>query len=679
MTPRSFILLALAFGSSATDVRQQEHSASVQKVIQMLGDMLAKAKMEKNTEEISFAEFSTWCTQEQANLAKSVKAETEAIETLSNGIGKLQSDIKGLGAEIGTLQSDLAKFDSDLKAEVSQREKDHAAFLAESQDFSESVDAIERAIAVLQKQNFDRSGSAAALLQVSESAQLPQNAKVMIQAFMGMMDSNDDAAPNSPEANAYEFQSGSIIDMLKRLRDDFSTKLGEAQKEEMNSKHASDMITQDLQDSLENAKRDLGEKTVQKESKGEEMAHSKKELAQSINSKKEDETSLKDAKAECFQKKLSFEDKQKLRAEEIEAIQKAVEILSDPEAMSGAKHLSLMQVSNKATSFAQFLNSNADATSSDSKGIRLKVKEFVAKRAKKLHSRNLELLAQSLEADPFVKVKKMIESMITRLLNEANEDAQHEGFCDKEMGQSKITRNKLTEDIDALSAAVDEGEAQILLLKQDSAKLTAEVADLDAATLEATKLRNKEKAQNKAVVEDATQAVGAVQAATAVLKDFYKAASTATALMQAKPKHEEGMQTFGDSYTGQQEEAGGVMALLEVIGADFSNLKADTLAAETAAAQAYDDFMVEAKRNKATKKRAIEMDESDKIAAESKLQSDTNDLKSTQDQLLAANRYHATLVPQCVDKGQSFDERRQSRAEEIQSLKEALRILGGEQ
>jgi hypothetical protein len=672
-----FLLVTVVSSSLAADNVQQTKGGSVQKVIQMLGDMLAKAKMEKNTEEINFAEFGTWCTAEKASLAKSIKAEGEAIETHTNSIGKLGSDIKELGAEIGTLQTDLAKFDADHKAEVAQRKKDNDAFLAESQDFSESVDAIERAIAMLQKQSFDRKGSASALLQLSQSAQLPQNAKAMLQAFMGMMDTSEEG---SPEANAYEFQSGSIIDMLKKLRDDFASKLGEAQKEEMNSKHASDMVVQDLTDSLENAKKDLGEKTIQKENKAESKARESKELQQAKARLSEDQTTLKDTKAECFEKKLSFEGKQDLRAEEIEAIQKAVEILSDPDAMSGVKHLSFVQVSSTGSSLAQFLNANAgsSASSTDSEGIRLKVKEFVAERAKKLHSKDLELLAQKLEADPFVKVKKMIESMITRLLNEANEDAQHEGFCDKEMGQSKITRNKLSEDIDGLSAAVDEGQAQIMLLKQDGSKLTAEVADLDASMMEATKLRNKEKAQNKEVVEDSKQAIGAVQAATAVLKDFYKAASTATALMQAKPKHEEGMQTFGDKFTGQQEEAGGVMALLEVILADFSNVKADTLAAEAVAAKSYDDFMTEAKRNKATKSKAIEMDESDKIAAEAKLQSDTNDLKSTQDQLLAANRYHDTLVPQCVDKGQTFDERAGSRREEIQSLKEALTILEGQ-
>jgi len=177
--------IAVLCACSAAHGAQEEKGAGVQKVIQMLGDMLAKAKMEKQSEEIQFAEFNTWCTDEKVNLAKSIKSEGESIELLSNGIGKSQSDIKGLGQEIATLQADLAKFDADLKAEVSQRKKDYAAFQAESQDFAESVDAIERAVAVLQKQSFDRKGSASALLQVAESAQLNPKARAMIQAFMG--------------------------------------------------------------------------------------------------------------------------------------------------------------------------------------------------------------------------------------------------------------------------------------------------------------------------------------------------------------------------------------------------------------------------------------------------------------------------------------------------------------
>merc|ERR1719486_1871965 len=130
-----------------------------------------------------------------------------------------------------------------------------------------------------------------------------------------------DEASDAPEANAYEFQGGSIIDMLKKLKDDFRSKLGECQKEEMNSEHAYNMKYEDLKDSVENSNADIAEKTVTKERKLEQQALDKKELASTISVKKEDETTLKDALTECEQKSLSFEEKQQLRTEEIAAIE----------------------------------------------------------------------------------------------------------------------------------------------------------------------------------------------------------------------------------------------------------------------------------------------------------------------------------------------------------------------
>merc|ERR1719310_2155075 len=123
---------------------------------------------------------------------------------------------------------------------------------------------------------------------------------------------------SAPEAKAYEAQSGGIIDMLKKLQDDFRGKLGECQKEEMNSKHAYDMKYTDLKDSVENSNKDIEEKTVTKERKLEQQALDKKELASTKSVKAEDETTLKDTITECEEKSLSFGEKQKLRTEEVE-------------------------------------------------------------------------------------------------------------------------------------------------------------------------------------------------------------------------------------------------------------------------------------------------------------------------------------------------------------------------
>jgi len=69
------------------------------------------------------------------------------------------------------------------------------------------------------------------------------------------------------------------------------------------------------------------------------------------------------------------------------------------------------------------------------------------------------------------------------------------------------------------------------------------------------------------------------------------------------------------------------------------------------------------------------MNSVDQAEAESKLRVDTSDLKATQDKLLAAERYYQKLVPQCIDQGMTWDERVAARKAEIQSLKEALKIL----
>merc|ERR1719188_2039297 len=282
------------------------------------------------------------------------------------------------------------------------------------------------------------------------------------------------------------------------------------------------------------------------------------------------------------------------------------------------------------------------------------------------------------------------------------------------MGKSKITRNKLNEEIDALAAAIDDGKANILALTQDTEQLSKEVKDLIEAMNEATQLRKDEKAKNEETVADAKAAQKVVAAATAVLKDFYEKAGTATGFLQlgsatgkapsprqwglkmgvkmgseewnalANPNfdgtvdtgHKEGMQTFGEVEEGQQDEAQyGVLGLLEVIMSDFAKLEADTNAAEAAAQEAYDRFMVESKKNKATKDRKIEMNNADRTEAEAKLQEDTADLKATQDELLAAERYYKKLVPQCIDQGMTWEERVAARQAEIDSLKEALKIL----
>jgi predicted RNase H-like nuclease (RuvC/YqgF family) len=121
-------VVAFSAGTKDEDTMLDIRSiAGVQKVIQMLEDMAAKCKEEKNKEQVTFAEFETWCKMEIPQTKTSIAKAAESIELLTAEISKLTTEAKVLGEEIAKLQNDVASFESEKKAATVQREKDYAA------------------------------------------------------------------------------------------------------------------------------------------------------------------------------------------------------------------------------------------------------------------------------------------------------------------------------------------------------------------------------------------------------------------------------------------------------------------------------------------------------------------------------------------------------------------------
>merc|ERR1719238_2659225 len=269
----------------------------------------------------------------------------------------------------------------------------------------------------------------------------------------------------------------------------------------------------------------------------------------------------------------------------------------------------------------------------------------------------------------------MIKDLIIKLMEEANEEAEHKGWCDTELGTNAQTRKEKTQSVELLHAEIDELEASITKLTEDITDLTKAVADLDEAMAKATNLRNKEKAENTVAIEDAKAAQTAVAQALTVLKEFYAKAVEATAFVQQQP---EAPEIFDEPYKGMGAESGGVVGMLEVIEQDFARLAADTDSAEQAAQQEYDTFMQDSKVDKAQKTSSIEHKSAKKQDETQTLTQKKADLEGTQKELDAALAYYDKLKPSCVGSGEAYEDRVKRREEEIESLKEALSILNGE-
>merc|ERR1719261_201504 len=149
----------------------------------------------------------------------------------------------------------------------------------------------------------------------------------------------------------------------------------------------------------------------------------------------------------------------------------------------------------------------------------------------------------------------MIKDMIIKLMEEANEETEHKGWCDGELGANKVQRDSKTEDVNTLTSQADQLTADIAKLTQELADLATEITELDAAIKSATEIRTKEKAKNEATIADAKAAQEAVKSALAVLKEFYAKAAEATALMQQPSAMDDAPATFDSSFKGQQSES----------------------------------------------------------------------------------------------------------------------------
>jgi len=292
--------------------------------------------------------------------------------------------------------------------------------------------------------------------------------------------------------------------------------------------------------------------------------------------------------------------------------------------------------------------------------------------AGRLNSRLLSSLASRVVDDPFSKVKKMIKDLIVRLMAEANEEAEHKGWCDTELSTNEKTRKEKTDAVETLHAEIDQLQASVAQLTEAIGELSKAVAELDAAMAKATKLRQEEKQTNTDTIKDAQDAQTAVAQALVVLKEFYAKAGDATALVQRQPE------IFDSAYKGMGGESGGVVGMLEVIQSDFARLESETEASEASAQNEYDTFMTDSKVDKASKSKDIEHKGAKKQDQEQSLVTKGEDLEGTQKELDAALAYFDKLKPSCVDSGVTYEDRVGRRKEEIESLQEALRILNGE-
>merc|ERR1719310_2469076 len=147
---------------------------------------------------------------------------------------------------IEELAAKVATAEADLKAATEIREKEHGEFLAIEGELVDTVDALERAIGILEREMAKTGGAAflqlkkadnvvAALKLLVQSASISSSDGARLTAFLQSQQESgeDDSEFGAPDPATYKSKSGGIVDVLNDLLADAEGQLEDARKVEM--------------------------------------------------------------------------------------------------------------------------------------------------------------------------------------------------------------------------------------------------------------------------------------------------------------------------------------------------------------------------------------------------------------------------------------------------------------
>jgi len=644
-------LLCLATASSVSPV---------QKVIQLLDELKAKVEADLASEEKAMEEYTAWCDEESNSKEDAITSSKRTIDDLSATIEDSKGTIATLTSTVEDLTSKISASEADLADATKIRNKENKDFLAAEKELVDTADGLDRAVVVLKRNmafmqagNFPKkemSLLASSLSKIVEASWVNEHDRKVVQSLLQTQTSDgDEDLSFQPQATttSYTSQSGGIVDTLEDMREKAEESLSSTRKDEMEAAHAFALLKQSLEDEISVSKKQLSQATLQKSTTEEELHAAEEELTTTKKVLADDEAYLAELKESCTAKATAWSIRQKDAGEETAAIEKAKEILS-----TGVK------VFLQTSSMTRTKDEDVETAQRRAAAVRT-----LRALAKKYNTFGLLELSMSAKSDPFGKIRGLIESMIAKLTKEAAEEADLKSFCDEETAESKKKQADLTAKLDKTNARISKAVAAKAKLTEDIKILEEQIAEIDAADAEATKIRGEEHEEYLKSSKDLKDSAEAVAKAISVLTEYYSSAS----FVQTKEAPE-----FASN---KGDIASTITSMLEVAESDLSKLLAETEAAESSALAAYEELTEDNKVSKATKMadakgKAQEVKSTD--VALSNYKEDKTSLTSELDAVLA---YLDKLKPQCETKIMSYAERKAKREAEIEGLKEALTIL----
>jgi len=665
------------------------------KVVELLASVKSRVEADGVTEQKSYDKYACWCEDTLGRKATDITEGKEKIEELSGLIVKTKADLAAHTSEIGQLKKQITENLDSQREATEVRQKESADYSEDKAESENCIGALEAAIKVLTgagKGKFLETIQEAQLLGVTAnlkgvikthevSKRFSDEEIAAVEKFVEKPEdyvgqhksafSGAQVAQNP--AGDYAPQSTQIQGILKGMYDGFTADLEKDNAEEAEKQKSFEALIATKKAELGTLEATLETQELDAADATKTLADSKATLDDTKETLEADETFFADSKDSCQTKAGQWNERTRLRTEELAGMTQAIAILSSPDAKA--------TFGRATTTFIQLSSITMHREDSG------KAYDRIKRLATTYKSLSLAKIAVAIRADQktrghFDNVITMIDKMIGMLREEEAEDIKHRDRCEAKENANQNAKDDLNNEITKTKEAIERMDNKRKDMVKTQGEVEAEIENTEKAMEELRALRNKDESDFKQALEDDAQAVSLLEQAIAALSKFYTDNKKA-AFLQKAPEYtvdqDKAPETSFDdgNYGGRKSETGGVVAILEMLKEDLQK-EMKTGRAEDASGQAAfeRDYAALEETLAAQNKKKTDI-EGTVSELNSKLEDLNEDKQNKDNDLDAENDVSKSLATDCAWVKNTFKTRREKRKLEMDGLVEAKDFLAG--
>eukprot|EP00929_Paragymnodinium_shiwhaense_P026376 TRINITY_DN15704_c0_g3_i1.p2 TRINITY_DN15704_c0_g3~~TRINITY_DN15704_c0_g3_i1.p2 ORF type:complete len:750 (+),score=365.43 TRINITY_DN15704_c0_g3_i1:59-2308(+) len=694
----------------------------VERVVNLLKELKESTEHDARVEQATYDKYACWCQKTSKRKADMITEARDTLKTLGQDIISLKGKAATLQAEIKDLLASMKENEESQKEATVIRQKENAAFLAESGEMQQALGALDKAMTLL-KSSFLQKGSTALLQKrSSEARQAAEAAAKQLSAVVASLPAHaltgktpfaKAAQPEklqqlrraisdlqSGSASKYAPQSDSITGILKEMYKTLAKDLeSQTEAEATKNKDFEDLIalkTEELQEHQESSRK----KTAEKAETNVLLSETIENYDDTDRQMQADIEFFDATKEACTDKASEWTTRSELRTEELEGIKKALEILSSDDArelFSKAINRPGAQAASSAPSFLEI--------SAVTQGMAPPVKsayEALKAQASATHSLRLARLAAKIgsramqgQQGHFDDVLKSIDDMIKMLHEEGQDDAKKKEQCKEEFQTVASTLGDVNWKIEKNHARIEKLESLIEKKEEEKAQTEKAIEEVKQQQEEMTEQRNTENEAFLQAKKDDEDAIALLEEAKGALSAYFEKNEIELGPIEGVAFSQKGKKgdpleephfarseddapdaEFSDK-SKNKNQSKGIVGILTMILEDLQGEIDVSTKEEDAAQAAYDKAMEAAKKlqgeleeKKTNLEETIAGKKEDKTDEEGLLEENEATKKETED-------YKAKITPDCDWILGAFDKRANHRAAEVDGLTKAKHFLVG--